>query len=82
MDYSNTPDFEDYVISPEWSEDEIYSIKCTSCGQRYGSHYGGYINKGYCTYDAYINKDGNRTFVPDLPLKRPKFELPDDLFTL
>lgn len=79
MSYHNTPDFEDYVTSPEWDDDYFHAnIYCVTCGRHYGSHYGDDDEPALC--DGY--KKGTNRFIPDLPLKKPKVYLPDDLFTI
>lgn len=71
----NLVDFEGYNVSNLLKEDDWYRVRCITCGYTYGNHSGTKRELARC-------RGGKNTFVPDLPLLRPRFELPEDLFEI
>lgn len=72
-------DFDEYIIPDHFVDyNDLFDVECITCGERYGSHYGEAGEQSWC-FGIDVGTD---RFVPKLKLKRPTFELPDELFII
>lgn len=71
----NPEDFRGYDLSD--INNPPVGVVCTVCKREYRYHFGNNTERAEC------NKYGSgQFFIPDLPLLRPRFELPEDLFEI